>query len=326
MKVFDAAAVDAALTPLAMIDAIGKAFAGDFVAPKRHHHDIEREAADAAALLMPAWTAKGEKPSYLGVKIVSVFPENAKRGLASVQGSYILNDGETGAPLAVIDGARLTLHRTAATSAFAALHLARHDARRMVMVGAGALSSFLVRAHCAARPSIRHVYVWNRNAHRAVEIAAALDRDPLLANVTIDSGDALESSVREADLVSCATLSREPLVRGAWLKEGAHLDLVGAYNMATREADDEALQRARVFIDTPACLVEGGDVAVAIRNGQYSADRVSADLRALATGAHKGRAGGQEITLFKSVGASVEDLAAAMLVWKSAGGAAERQA
>ncbi|MBN9063976.1 MAG: ornithine cyclodeaminase [Rhizobiales bacterium 65-9] len=319
MKIIDAAAVDAALTPQAMTDAIGAAFASDLVAPERHHHHIARDGADAAALLMPAWTASGGKPAYLGVKIVSVFPGNATRGLPSVQGSYILNDGETGAPLAVIDGARLTLHRTAAASAYAARHLARHDARLMVMVGSGALSTFLIRAHCAARPSIRHVYIWNRNVHRAVETAAALDRDPLLANVAVDAGDALETAVREADLISCATMASAPLVRGAWLKEGAHLDLVGGYSMATREADDEALARASVFIDTPACLKEGGDVAIAVRSGAFSADRVRGDLRALATGAHKGRASDREITLFKSIGASVEDLAAAMLVWKSAG-------
>lgn len=319
MKVFDAAAVDAALTPRAMIDAIGAAFAGRLVAPKRHHHEIARDGSGGTLLLMPAWTDKGEPKSYMGVKIVSVFPDNAKKSIASVQGSYILNDGDTGAPLAVMDGARLTLHRTAAASAYAAQHLARHDARLMVMAGAGALSSFLVRAHCAARPSIRHVYVWNRNPQRAIEVAAELDRDPLLANVTIDSGGDLESAVREADLVSCATLAKEPIVQGAWLKEGAHLDLVGAYNMSTREADDEALTRASVFIDTPACLSEGGDVAVAIARGVYSADRVSADLVALATGGHKGRSADQEITFFKSVGAAIEDLAAAMLVWKSAG-------
>ncbi|WP_342359505.1 ornithine cyclodeaminase family protein [Terrarubrum flagellatum] len=318
MRIFSAADVDAALSPRAMIDAIGEVFAGRLVAPQRHHHEIHRDGADAALLLMPAWTEKGAKPSFMGVKIVSVFPENAKRSIASVQGSYILNDGETGAPLAIIDGTRLTLHRTAAASAYAAQHLARRDARMMAMVGAGALSAPLIRAHCTARPSLRHVYLWNRNPHRAVEVAAELDRDPLLANVTIDAGADLEGAVREADVISCATMAKEPIVRGVWLKPGAHLDLVGAYNLAMREADDEALHRASVFIDTPAATVEGGDVAVAIKAGAYAKERVSGDLAALAGGIHKGRAHDEEITLFKSVGASIEDLAAAMLVWRSA--------
>jgi ornithine cyclodeaminase len=321
MKVFDAAAIDAALDPLAMIDAIGEAFRGGLVAPARHHHAIPRPDADATLLLMPAWTPSIARDAHLGVKIVSVYPANGGKALPSVQGVYLLSDGATGVPLAVMDGARLTLHRTAAASAFAARKLARRDARMMVMVGAGALSAFLVRAHAAAAPSLRHVTIWNRDAHRAVEVAAELDRDPALANLTIDSATDLAASVREADIVSCATLAQSPLVLGLWLKPGAHLDLVGAFNLAMREADDAALQRASVFIDTPACLTEGGDVAVAIRAGSFFAHDVRGDLVALATGAHHGRSGDDEITLFKSIGASIEDLAAARLVWRRAGAA-----
>ncbi len=322
MKVFDAAAIDAALDAHAAIDAMDDAFRGKLIAPKRHHHEIARRPSTATLLLMPAWTEEGSGASFVGVKVVSVFPDNAARGAASVQGSYILNDGATGAPLAVMDGARITLHRTAATSACAARYLARRDARRMAMVGAGALSAFLIRAHVAARPSIRHVSIWNHNPHRANDVAAALDRHPELANVTIHAATDLEEAVRDADIVSCATLTKTPLVRGEWLKPGAHLDLVGAYNLAMREADDEALARASVFIDTPACLTEGGDVAVAIKAGTFSETQVRADLFALARGGHPGRASDDEITLFKSIGAAIEDLAAATLVWSRAGGPA----
>jgi ornithine cyclodeaminase/alanine dehydrogenase-like protein (mu-crystallin family) len=320
MKVFDAAAIDAVLDPRAAIDAMGEAFRGRLHAPKRHHHEIARPTSTATLLLMPAWTEAGAPASFVGVKLVAVYPDNATRGVASVQGSYVLNDGDTGVPLAIMDGARLTLHRTAATSAYAAQHLARADARRMTMVGAGALSAYLIRAHVAARPSIRHVSIWNHHPHRASDVAAELDRHPALANVTIDAATDLEDAVRDADIVSCATLSKAPLVRGAWLKPGAHLDLVGAYNRSTREADDEALARASVFIDTPACLTEGGDVAVAIRAGAFSEGSVRADLFALARGERPGRARDDEITLFKSVGAAIEDLAAAILIWTRAGG------
>ncbi|MET0606825.1 MAG: ornithine cyclodeaminase family protein [Beijerinckiaceae bacterium] len=321
MKVFDAAAIDAALDARALIDAIGEAFRGGMVAPSRHHHEIARKPASAALLLMPAWTEAAPGGSFLGVKLVTVYPDNASRGLASVQGSYVLNNGDSGAPLAIMDGARLTLHRTAAASAFAAQHLARAEARRMTMVGAGALSSYLIRAHVAARPSIRHVSIWNHNPRRASDVAAELDRHPALANVTIDAATDLERIVRDADIVSCATMTKTPLVRGAWLKAGAHVDLVGAYNLSMREADDEALARGRVFVDTPACLTEGGDVAVAIRSGGFSADAVQADLHQLARGERSGRVGEAEITLFKSIGAAVEDLAAAMLVWTRASAA-----
>ena len=245
MRFISAEAVDAALDFPALVDALDAAFRGGLSAPPRHHHAMPVEGApDATQLLMPAW---GE--GLLGVKIVNVFPGNGARGLPAVHGVYVLQNGATGEPLAIIDGTRLTLWRTAAASALAARHLARADARRLTLIGAGALAPFLARAHASVRP-IREIVVWNHRPEGARALAARLAQEGFAARAE----ENLETAVAGADVISAATLSTAPLIRGAWLKPGQHVDLVGAFNMTMREADDLALQRARVFVDTPAAL------------------------------------------------------------------------
>jgi ornithine cyclodeaminase len=315
MRHFAAAEIDAALDFPALIDALAEAFRGGFHAPPRSHHTIERPGeAAATTLLMPAWTGfGGEAEDFLGAKIVNVFPGNGARGLPAVQGLYALQSGVTGAPLATLDGTRLTLWRTAAASALAARYLARPDAKRLLIVGAGALAPFLARAHASQRP-IETIAVWNHRPEGARRLAAAFAAEGWRAEAV----EHLQDAVEDADIVACATLSLTPLVAGAWLKAGQHLDLVGAFSMRMREADDAALQRARIFVDTDGALSEGGDVALALQSGAITPGDVIGDLAALVRGA-QGRAAPHEITLFKSVGASIEDLAAAMLVWRKAG-------
>lgn len=310
MHVVTAAEIDRVLTFPALVDALADAFRADFVTPVRHHHEIERPGSHGTLLLMPSWTGPAMQDGFLGVKVVTVFPENGARNLPSVMGSYLLMDGATGAPVSVLDGTRLTVWRTAAASALAARYLAREDASRMVMVGAGALAPFLIRAHMSQRP-IREVALWNHRPEKAEALAAQLRAEGLPVTAAAD----LEAAVREADLVSCATLSTAPVVKGSWLKEGAHLDLVGAFNLKMREADDEALRRAQIYIDTPAAKTEGGDVAVALHRGSITEDHIRGTLTDLCRQApHRGQA---VITAFKSVGAALEDLAAAILVWRS---------
>ncbi|MBQ0821320.1 ornithine cyclodeaminase family protein [Microvirga terrae] len=310
MRVVSSAEIDRVLSFPALIEALAEAFRGDMVTPVRHHHEIERPGAHGTLLLMPSWTGPAMQDGFVGVKIVSVFPENGARGLPSVMGSYLLMDGATGEPVSVLDGARLTVWRTAAASALAARHLAREDASRMVMVGAGALAPFLIRAHMSQRP-IREVALWNHNGAKARSLADELAREGLPVTAVTD----LEAAVRQADLVSCATLSTAPIVKGAWLKEGAHLDLVGAFNLKMREADDEALRRAQVYIDTPAAKVEGGDVAVSLQGGTIPDSHIRGTLTDLCRSAPPRDR--EAVTAFKSVGAALEDLAAAMLVWRS---------
>ncbi len=310
MRFVSAEEVDAALTWPMLIAALRTAFGGDAVTPTRHHHRISRPDGDATLLLMPAWQAGAG--GYAGVKIVSVFPGNAARGKPSVIGTYLLLDGDSGDPLAALDGQALTAWRTAAASALAASCLAAPESRRMVMVGAGALAPRLIAAHATVRP-IAEVAVWNRNAERAARLAAALDRPGLRVAATDDLGAAIAG----ADVVSAATMSREPLIRGDWLKPGAHLDLVGAYNPAMREADDAAIARATVYVDTRAgALAEAGDIVQAIASGVLDEGRIAGDLFDLCRGNAPGRRSATEITLFKSVGTAIEDLAAAILVYE----------
>jgi len=312
MKYLSANDLDDRLDFPSLIEALTQAFSGGFAAPARHHHVIERgEGKTATHILMPAWTTTPTGPNaFLGSKIVSVFPENAARDLPAVHGLYVLQSGETGEMLAAIDGTRLTLWRTAAASALAARALARKDARHLLLVGSGALAPFLARAHSAVRP-IEHVAIWNHRRAGAERLAATLDGEGFKTKIA----ENLEAEVRQADVISCATLTTQPLVRGQWLKAGQHVDLVGAFNLQMREVDDEALRRARIFIDTAAALEEGGDVAVALKSGAINRSAIVADLSGLCAGA-TGRRDPQEITLFKSIGAAIEDLAAAILAWR----------
>ncbi len=313
MRFVTAAEIDACLTYPSLIAALRDAFRGDIVAPPRHHHTLARPDGDATLLLMPAWS--GGPGGYAGVKVVSVFPGNAARQAPSVTGTYLLLDGDSGSPLAALDGQALTTWRTAAASALAASMLALPEARRMVMVGAGALAPRLVAAHAAVRP-IAEVAIWNRTPQRAEALAARIDRSGLRARAVTD----LATAVAEADIVSVATMSATPLVRGAWLRPGAHLDLVGAYNPAMREADDEAMRRSSVHVDTRAgALREAGDIVQAIAAGALSEPAIAGDLFDLCRGVAPGRRAAEEITLFKSVGAAIEDLAAAVLVYERLG-------
>jgi len=253
-------------------------------------------------LLLPAW----QFGRHMGIKLVSVFPENEAKGIASVQGLYVLFDGGSGLPLAAIDGAAITLWKTAANSALAATYLARKEARGLLMVGAGALAPYLARAHCAVRP-ITHVMIWNRTAKNAERMAAALTRPGLTVEVASD----LAAAVARADIVSCATMASAPVIKGAWLSPGVHVDLVGGYRPEMREADDEAVRRARVFIDAWFTAADHcGDICQPIAAGLLRKDDIT-DTFQLARGERPGRLRDDEITLFKSGGGGHEDLGTA---------------
>ncbi len=294
----------------ALIGALAAMFQGGCVMPVRHHHTVGVPGeADATLLLMPAW----QPGEYIGVKLVSVFPDNHLRSLPAIHGSYLLSSGRTGELLALIDGGELTARRTAAASALAARHLARDDASTLLVVGTGRLSINLIEAHSRVRP-INKVLIWGRDRDKAVQAAAEASALGYPVNVADD----LEGAARQADIISCATLSRTPLIRGAWLKPGSHLDLIGAFTKDMRESDDEAVRRARVFVDTRAgAFAEAGDILQPIASGVIGADHVVAELAELVNGT-PGRRSQEEVTLFKSVGAALEDLAGAILAYQTA--------
>lgn len=320
MLTISAAEVDRALTFPGLVETLRTAFREGAVQPVRHHHTIERPTGAASTLLlMPAWTdfnAAHGAAGHIGVKIVTVSPDNNKIQKPAVMGLYLLLDGVTGEPQALIDGQRLTQWRTACASALATSYLAREDASKLLVVGAGALSPFLARAHSAVRP-IRQIKIWNRTPANAEKVATELRAEGFLAEA---AGD-LDAALGEADIVSSATISTTPLVKGAMLKPGAHVDLVGGFTPVMRESDDDAIRRARVYVDTRAgATKEAGDIVQPLASGVLSKDAIVADLHELARGEKKGRESADEITLFKSVGAALEDLAAGVAVYKAVKG------
>ena len=306
MRIVSAADVEAALDFASLVERLRQAFRRDIVVPLRHHHTVETpDGVDATLLLMPAW----QTGRHIGIKMVTIFPGNAERGLPAVMGAYLLLDGETGSPLAMIDGPMLTARRTAAASALAASYLARPDCERLLMVGTGTLAPQLILAHAAVRP-IRNVLVWGRTEDKAAKLAKRLNRSDFRVQHTTD----LEGAARGAHIISCATLSAEPLIAGEWLQNGQHLDLVGGFRPDMRETDDMAIRRARVFVDTRAgACTEAGDIVQPLESGVLDPDDIAADLFELTRGERAGRRFYDQITLFKSVGTAIEDLAAAQL-------------
>lgn len=296
-----------------LVETLRVAFRNPPITPPRHHHTIERPDGepDTSLMLMPAWTdfaAQGSsKRGYTGVKIASVVPDNKSRSLPTVVGAYLLLSGESGLPLALLDGQALTLWRTAAASALASSYLSRPDANKLLMVGAGALAPYLISAHCAVRP-IEHVLIWNRSAQRAQKLAGTLGD----LGAKVAATDDLEGAVRGADIISIATMSEEPLIKGVWLSKGQHVDLVGSYKPTMREVDSHAISKARVFCDTrEGALREAGDLVIAMSDNRFSADDVAGDLFDLCRGGRAGRRFYDQITLFKSVGTAAADLAVA---------------
>lgn len=310
MRIIDAATVAATLTPDRMVAALERMFREGCTTPVRHHHTVAVPGtADGTLLLMPAW----QPGRYLGTKIVTVFPGNGARGLPAVSAGYLLMDGATGTVLAMIDGGELTAKRTAATSALAARHLARRDARSLLVVGAGRIAGELARCHAATHPSYERVVIWARSRAGAERLATTLAAEGLPATAASD----LPAAVAAADVIASATLATEPLIRGADVRPGTHVDLVGGYTPTMREGDDALVARAYVCADTrEGALKEGGDLVIPVASGVLDPARV-VDLSMLCRGEAPGRTDPAQITLFKSVGASLEDLAAAILVYES---------
>lgn len=318
MLMISADGVDRALSFEGLVEALRRTFRDGAIQPVRHHHTVERpDGAASTLLLMPAWTdfnaAGTSAGGHIGVKVVTVSPDNNAVAKPAVMGLYLLLDGKTGEPQALIDGQRLTQWRTACASALAATYLAREDAAKLLVVGAGALCPFLAKAHSAVR-SIDEIRIWNRTDANAEKAAEALRADGLNVTATTD----LDAALGWADIISCATISTEPLVRGARLKPGVHVDLVGGFTPSMREADDETIRRARVHVDTRAgAIKEAGDIVQPLASGVLSERAILADLFELTRGQKPGRQSPDDITLFKSVGAALEDLAAGIAVYEA---------
>jgi ornithine cyclodeaminase/alanine dehydrogenase-like protein (mu-crystallin family) len=243
---------------------------------------------------------------YMATKMFTSFPDNLSQGKRpAVQAVCVLFDGTDGRPLAVMDGTEITHWRNAADSALGTKFLARSDAETLLVIGAGEMSRWLVRAHRTVRPSLGRVLIWNRTAQRADDLAARLKPDGLRAEVIRD----LDAAVRAADIITACTRSHAPLIKGSCLRSGVHLDLVGGYTPETREADDEAARRSRIFVDRRESAFDGvGDILQPIANGTISEADVLGDLYDLAGGTVSGRVSQNDITFFKNAGGGHLDL------------------
>ncbi|MBY4675402.1 ornithine cyclodeaminase family protein [Marinobacterium arenosum] len=294
-----------------VIEALEQMFREGCEAPVRHHHTMQIPGqADATMLLMPAWTPG----KYAGLKLVNVYPDNASKQLPSIMGGYLLMDGDSGAPLAYLEAGELTARRTAGASALAAKYLAREDASKLLIVGSGRIAMNIGFAHAAVRP-IRQIRVWARSLEKAEAVAEHYRSHGFEAEPV----EQLEQGVRWADIVSCGTMSSEPLVLGDWVQPGTHIDLVGAFKPTMRETDDALVSKAAVYADTrDGVLAEAGDLLIPIANGNFKPEQIVADLQQLARGEGAGRSSTEQVTLFKSVGASLEDLAAAIRCYENA--------
>jgi len=309
VKTIDTAATRDALPFDRLVQALREAFAGDTTVPPRHVHAIASGEDRGTVLIMPAWSNAG----FLGIKTIAIYPGNAARGLPGLHATYVLYDARTGVPLASLDGDEITARRTAAASALGASFLAREDASRLLVLGTGRVARLLPPAHASVRPIVR-VTVWNHRPDSAQALAAQWRTEGHDAQAATD----LEAAVRDADIVSCATLATAPLVRGEWLSAGSHLDLIGSFTPQMREADAACFAGARTFVDTDEALMKAGDLLDAIAAGTLRAEGVSGTLAQLCKGELSGRVNAAERTVFKAVGTALEDLAAAALVWGDA--------
>lgn len=310
MRTIDNETIDQVLNYDRMLEALYKIFISKFTMPVRHHHFYNTpDSAENALILMPAWTDK-----YLGCKQVIVAPKNAEQHLPAIHALYTLFNAETGVPLAQMDATKLTSVRTACASALAAKYLARENAENLLVIGSGSVAYHLAQAHSSVR-NYKHIEVWARNTDKAQALLDSLKQQGF-TNVSLAKD--LQAAIQKADVISSATLSKEPIIKGEWLKPGVHLDLIGSHTPKTREADDEAIRRSTIYADSrEGALHETGELAIPIASGLLDPKDVQADLVELCKANKLARKNEEEITLFKSAGLAIEDLAAALMVYEA---------
>jgi ornithine cyclodeaminase/alanine dehydrogenase-like protein (mu-crystallin family) len=307
MRVVDAAEVHRLCEWRTLIDALARSHAGPMPLVDRSELHHSHEGARQTYFNLPAW----QPGVAMGTKIVTVMPHNvsSQHDLPTIQAAYVLCEGKTGTPIALIDGTALTYRKTAADSALGSTLLSRRDPVTLLLVGAGGLARFLAAAHLSVRPSLRRLFIWNRDHAKAERLAREL------GGAAVSN---LAGAVSQADVITCATSSHEPLVRGEWLKPGAHLDLVGSFTPDMREADDDAVRRARIFVDSRQFAIDHpGDLASPLRRGIIAREAIEADLFDLCRNGLARPRADEDITLFKNGGGAHLDLFTALHIWKS---------
>lgn len=306
---YDSVQTSSALAFPQLVTALETMFTTHCEVPLRHNHAITDKQGEkqGTLLLMPAWLPE----HWLGVKTVSIFPQNAQYNLPSLHSVYILYSAQTGKPEAIFDGDSITSRRTAAASALAARFLSRENSKTLLIVGAGRVAELLADAYLSVR-QIERFIIWNQTHSKAESLAARLHEKGLHAVAHQD----LATAVKESDIVSCATLSTAPLILREWLQPGTHLDLIGGFAPDMRETDNACFADTSVFVDTEEALMKAGDLLSPIEAGVFTPQQVRATLADLCHLKHSGREHADEITVFKSVGSALEDLAAAVLAYE----------
>lgn len=295
-----------------LIDALYEMFRSNYQMPLRHHHFYPvSDGQENTMILMPSWNEE-----LMGIKQIILAPGNPAKGLPTVSALYTLFKVETGQPLVMMEALELTSRRTACTSALAARYLAPQNAKNLLIIGGGQVASHLAQAHMKVR-NYESVNVWMRNPEKLNAFVKKLQAQGIRTNPV----ENLEKAVRETDVISTATLSPEPVIKGEWVKKGAHLDLIGSHKPDTREVDDEAITKSQIYVDSrEGALHETGDLAIPIKEGVLDPQTVKATIKDLCMAQHPGRQSEDENTLFKSAGLAVEDLAAALVVYRELGG------
>jgi 1-pyrroline-2-carboxylate reductase [NAD(P)H] len=307
MRVIEAADVHRVLDFPALVEALRQAFAGPAGMPRRMVFRLDEGKSPDAFAVLPAWNEE-----VIGVKAFTYLPGNAAKGRDILHSKILLFDRETGRPLDLVDGTSVTYWRTAAVAALAADYLARRDAERLLVCGTGNLAPFMAQAHASVRP-IRAIGIWGRNRAKAERVVTELRRR--LPDREIEAMSDLEAAARAADVISCATGSHDPIILGAWVRPGTHTDFIGNHERDGRECDTELVVKSRIYVDSRAnVLNEAGEILIPITEKRLREEDIVGELTQLCSGAVAGRSNSEEITLFKSVGTALSDLAAARLV------------
>ena len=307
MKTIDDQHVVDCLDYRTLIEALRAGFACRNSQPIQMRQETGTDADSKVLLVKAAWDRE-----VTVVKAVTLNANNRQSEVPYIQGLVAIFDKASGTPLGVVDAKEMTNRRTAAASALAADYLARPNAEVMTLIGTGLLAPHMALAHAATRP-IRRVNVFGRSLDKAEATAGTISRSA--PAVQVRAVRDLPEAVREADIVSTATSSKSPVLHGAWISAGTHVDLVGAFTPDAREADDETMAGARVFLDDRNTTVEeAGDIALPMASGTIAANDIVGDLWDLCGGQVAGRTADREVTVFKSVGTALEDLVAAKLV------------
>lgn len=311
MQIIDKNEIDNVLNFDTLLTAMRLGFAQKFGMPKRIVYELDkRNLSHDAFAVLPAWNEH-----VIGVKAFTYFPQNSQAGYESLYSKIMLFSREHGEPLALVDGTRITLWRTATVSALASYYLSRENSHHLVFFGSGNLAEYMVRAHLSVR-KFKRVTLIARNQEKVLALQARLKT--AFADVEIVIGQSNETTIYSADVISCATGSAKPLFDGNWLKPGTHVDLIGNHHSEQRECDSLTITRSRVYVDSREnVLNEAGELLIPIKDGLFSEQDVCAELAQLAKENSYARFNETDITVFKSVGTALSDLIAANHVYQS---------